>query len=91
MKSHPTAWWWLKADGCDLVKGLKESVKLQWSGDVDLNDGQLQKQYEEYVSRLESVKKAGLVPECASNELTHILEDITKDLQYVQSGIGLLH
>ena len=52
LQSHPTAWWWLKADGCDLVKGLKESVKLQWSGDVDLNDGQLQKQYEEYVSRL---------------------------------------
>ena len=62
-------------------------MKLQCSGDVDLNDSQLQKQYEEYVSRLESVKKAGLVPERASNELTHILEDVTKDLQYVQSGI----
>lgn len=66
--------------------GLKESIKLQWSGDVDLNDGQFQKQYEEYVSCLESVKKAGLVQECASNELTCILENITKDLHYVQSG-----
>ena len=47
-RSNPNAWWWLKADGCDLVKGLKESVKLQWSGDVDLNDGCLQKQYDEY-------------------------------------------
>ena len=75
-----------------MVKGLKESTKLQWSGDVDLNDGKLQKEYEEYVSRLESVKKAGLVPECASNELhpvRHILEDVTKDLQYIQTGIGL--
>ncbi len=39
------------------------------------------------MSLLESVKKAGLVPECGSNELTHILEDVTKDLQYVQSGM----
>ena len=56
---------------------FKECVKLQWSGDVDLNDGQLQKQYEEYVSHLESVKKAGLVQEHASDELTCVLEDTT--------------
>jgi len=33
--NHDT-WWWLKVDGCDLIKGLKESTKLMWSGDVDL-------------------------------------------------------
>lgn len=70
-----------------MVKGLKESVNLKWSGDVDINDGQLQKQYEEYVSRLESIKKAGLVQECACVELMHLLEDITKDLHNVQSGM----
>ena len=31
--------WWIKADGCDLVKGLFESTKGEWSGDVDLNSG----------------------------------------------------
>jgi len=87
VKSHPTAWWWLKADGCDLVKGLKESVKLKWSGDVDLNDGELQEQYNTYIGHLESVKKAGLVQEHASVELKRISEDLAKDLQYVQSGI----
>ena len=46
--SHPNSWWWLKADGCDINKGLKESVQQKWSGDVDLNDGHLQKQYEAY-------------------------------------------
>jgi len=35
--SSPDACWWLKADGCNITKGLKESVKLQWSGDADLN------------------------------------------------------
>jgi len=64
-KFHHTTWWWLKADGCDLVKGLKESVKLKWSGDVDLNDGELQEQYNKYIGRLESVKKAGLLQEHA--------------------------
>jgi len=39
---NPGAWWWLKADGCDVNKGLKESAKLKWSGDVDLSDGSLQ-------------------------------------------------
>ena len=66
-----------------MVKGLKESVKLKWSGDVDLNDGALQEQYNKYLGRLESVKKVGLVQEHASNELRRILEDIAKDLQYV--------
>jgi len=45
-KYHPDAWWWLKADGCDINPGLKESVKRQWSGDVDLDDGLLQKQHD---------------------------------------------
>ena len=56
----PDSWWWLKTDGCDIVKGLKESTKLQWSGDVDLNDGSLQEQYETYGKHLEFVKKLGL-------------------------------
>ena len=52
------------AEGCNLVKGLKESVKLQWSGDVDLNDGRFQKQYDEYKEHLVKVEKVGLVREC---------------------------
>jgi len=59
---------------------------VAWSRDVDLNDGELQKQYNKYIGRLESVKKAGLVQEHASNELRSILEDVAKDLQYLQSG-----
>jgi len=37
----PNTWWWIKGDGVDVVKGLWESVKGQWAGDVDLNDGEL--------------------------------------------------
>ena len=52
-KHHPDAWWWLKADGCDINQGLKESLQRQWSGDVDLNDGSLQKQYDDYINRIQ--------------------------------------
>lgn len=40
VQSHPNAGWWVKkADGTDLVSGLGESIRGEWSGDVDLNDG----------------------------------------------------
>lgn len=50
-KTHPTEWWWLKADGCDVVEGLKESVEHEWSGDVDLNDGKLAELHSKYMAR----------------------------------------
>ena len=40
---HPNTWWWIKADGVDLVSGLGESVRGEWSGDVDLNNGNFSK------------------------------------------------
>lgn len=42
VKSDPDGWWWIKADGVDVVKGLGESTRGLWWGDVDLNDGKLQ-------------------------------------------------
>ena len=55
-KHHPNSWWWVKADGCDLISGLAESTRGVWSGDVDHNDA-LNKQYQEYnflLSRISS-------------------------------------
>ena len=87
-QAHPDSWWWLKTDGCDIVKGLKESTKLQWSGDVDLNDGSLQEQYETYRKRLEFVKKLGLnIEHCeVTGQLKRILDDISDDLKFIYSG-----
>lgn len=31
-------WWWVKGDSVDVVKGIGESVRGIWSGDVYLND-----------------------------------------------------
>ena len=57
---HPNSWWWVKADGVDLVPGLGESMKMEWSGDVDLNDGSLQEQYKAYIQRLDFINSLGL-------------------------------
>lgn len=50
-------YWWIKADGCDVVEGLSESMSKVWSGDVDLADGELEKTYEAYRKRLNFVEK----------------------------------
>ena len=55
-RSDPDVWWWIKGDGVDVVKGLGESMKGDWSGDVDLNDGKLDLLYQEYRRRLDGLK-----------------------------------
>ena len=52
--------WWIKADGCDIVPGLCESVQRKWSGDVDLNNGELQANYQFYTSKLDFVSGLAL-------------------------------
>ena len=48
LNSDPDVWWWVKGDGVDVVKGVGESVRGIWSGDVDLNDGALDELFREY-------------------------------------------
>ncbi len=50
---HPTAQWWLKADGVDIVSGLEESVTHTWNGDVDLGDRKLQEFYKKIYGSIE--------------------------------------
>ena len=54
-RRSPNARWWMKGDGCDLTEGLKESTHLRWSGDVDLDDGELQREYQHYRETLSFV------------------------------------
>ena len=43
-----------------MSRGLGNSCDGRWSGDVDLNDGSLQKLFEEYTCRLEFIAELGL-------------------------------
>ena len=54
-QAHPNAKWWLKADGCDLVEALGESVHHIWSGDEDLSDGEVARQHSQYMHQLERI------------------------------------
>lgn len=62
-KGNPDCNWWLKGDGCDLISGLGESMRLQWSGDVDLNTGSLQQFYQSYRSLLDFVSSLHITAE----------------------------
>ena len=60
VKILPATWWWIISDdGVDVTAGLMESSRQEWygdgDGDVDLGDGELQKQYRAYMGRLKLV------------------------------------
>lgn len=86
-QTHPNTWWWLKADGCDLVSGLMESTTLKWNGDVDLNDGKLQEQYRLYRQRLEFIRGLGLSGRTRTHrDIQDVSQDIKDDLEFVHTG-----
>ena len=53
---HPSARWWIKADGTDIQVGLRESMRNEWSGDVDWGDGDLKRRHDEYIQYLQFVR-----------------------------------
>ena len=65
---------------------MKESTKLEWSGDVDLADGSVQKQHEKYRQRLNHAEKVGLNCANASRELEEVLANLKKDLEFLHTG-----
>ena len=85
VRHNPNAWWWIKADGCDINKGLKESSRLEWSGDVDLADGSLLEKYKAYRKQLETAENIGLHGNNVVQELANVLDTINKDLDFLQS------
>lgn len=46
---NPQGKWWIKAEACDVRKGLRESMRGIWAGDEDMGDGSLQALYAEYI------------------------------------------
>lgn len=55
----PQAKWWIKADGCDVISSLEESLRLEWNGDVDLGDGKCQALHDAYLKHLNEVAGIG--------------------------------
>ncbi len=86
----PDAVWWIKADGVDVVSGLNESLRLEWSGDVDLNDGCVAKMHEEYIERLKFIGNIGIGGRRAFSKVQEDLKDLeaglTEDVTFLSTG-----
>ena len=77
--------WWIKADACDLRKGLRESVKGNWAGDEDLGNGVLEDLKKDYDQRRAFVRGIGL-----GHREGHIQEDLHLILFAIESDIRCL-
>ena len=72
----------------DVVSGLGESVHLEWSGDVDLNDGSIQRSHEAYIQRLKFIEKIGLRKRVTLHpDITTLESSLKDDLIFLSSGI----
>lgn len=87
-KNNPSERWWIKADACDVRKGLRESVTGKWSGDADLDDAELKNWRAEYQNRKEFARLFGL-----KDRSDDLLEDLRilaitleKDLELLKEG-----
>jgi hypothetical protein len=71
---------------------LTESVRLEWSGDVDLGDGSLQKQHNYYLLRIKTVKSMNqqlydsIQRKNTIDDLQTIMSSLEKDLLFIPSG-----
>ena len=92
-KQNPNATWWIKGDGCDVVPGICESVNMVWSGDVDLNDGELQKAYQQYRKQLEFISGIGLntrqTKELIVQDLKVLCDWLVSDKDFAIKGVSI--
>ena len=77
------------------MSGLSESVRGEWSGDVDLNDGTLQRSYEAYQQRLELIERLGVGErahrEAVAEDLHHLSDTSKEELDFVIAGNNLCY
>ena len=95
--AHPNTTWWIKADGCDVVKGLFEShVEHHWAGDVDLNDGALDDQHSKYMEKVALIEKirSGSTPCLTPSSIQsaqRILSYLNDEVEFINAGITYIY
>lgn len=86
----PDSHWWIKSDSCDVVSSLMESTWNQWNGDVDIGDGDVQKQHNEYCKRLEFIEDLSnhVHDQCSLGScLQRLRSQLVEDGVFVDSGM----
>ena len=66
-------------------------MRGEWSGDVDLNDGQLQQLFQQYPSRIEFIKTIGLNDRrdrsCILSDLLLEIESLKNDKEFLSKSM----
>ncbi len=76
----------MKGDGCDLVSGLKESMRHEWSGDVDLDTGDLQQEFKAYRDLLDFYKAIRIGSNCVE-DLGKCCQILLEEKIFILTGI----
>ncbi|CAB4022237.1 Hypothetical predicted protein, partial [Paramuricea clavata] len=86
-KRSPKGRWWIKADACDLRKGLCESLRGEWSGDKDTGDGEVKKIHDEYRTKEKRVKNLQVGSDNFIKTLLDVKKDLECDVLFLQKGL----
>jgi len=90
-ENDPSALWWIKGDGVDIVKGFKVSTHDEWSGDADTGDGTLLSLHHNYDERIRAATSIGLGDRATDAfievDLNSTLCDLKDDLTFLHSGL----
>lgn len=74
------------------MSGVCDSTKLEWSGDVHLNDGDLQKVYEVYRQRLAFITGVGMgnrvTPALIVDDLSTCSHKLAEEMLFIYKGIN---
>ncbi len=86
-RANPHCNWWLKGDGCDVVSGLGESMRLQWSGDVDFNTGDLQQSYQAYRNLLDFISNLSVESTDLTQNLQRCSSLLLEEKEFLVKGV----
>ena len=88
-KENPGGRFWIKADWCDVIKGLRESVRHEWAGDTDLGEGALQRLNDIYNKRRDFCCKLGIGARknVLTTDLGQLLAELDADLSFLDKGV----
>ncbi len=86
-EKYPQGRWWIKADACDLRKGLCESLRGEWSGDKDTGNGELKKMHEEYKEKKKTVKNLKVRSGDFNQTVLDIKKYLESDVSFLQNGL----
>ena len=81
---------YLAVDATDVKKGLLESVRGEWNGDIDLGDGILDAQREEYEQRITEIMELHNSPaDEMMARIAELMDTLNDDQEFIDAALNL--